>query len=301
MTSFKKPLIAIASAVALAASAILAVPANATVVAAVTVGVTDVATTAKVISTPATPTVPADNKVDLADTVKFVVTVANNTVVTATATDAKLVAALHTTDVPVAASAGSSTISGNSGSGTTVTFYAFTTKSTTGSVVVSTGGSSTTYYLKGVAGSAYNLSVVAPKVSTLSATSPVNATATDVFGNAVTDASISNIVIRGTLGSFSYVEADKVYRATFTAPAVAGDAIIESKISATAVVGLPAPVNSVVYTISVGDLAAQVEALTNRVSQLEAKLAKSVTKKKYNKLVRKWNRANPTNKVKLFK
>jgi hypothetical protein len=301
MTSLKKPLIAIASAVALTASAVLAVPANATVTAAVTVGVTDVSTTAKVISTPATPTVPADNKVDLADTAKFVVTVANNTVVTATATDAKLVSALHTADVPVTASAGSATISGNSGSGTTVTFYAFTTKATTGSVVVSTGGSSTTYYIKGVAGSAYNLSVVAPRVSTLSATSPVTATATDVFGNAVTDASISNVVIRGTLGSFSYVDADKVYKATFTAPATAGDAIIESKITVTAVTGLPKPVDSVVYTISVGDLAEQVASLSAQVATLQAIVDRKVSKKRYNKLARKWNAAFPSQKVKLKK
>lgn len=299
MNSFKKMSIATISAVALVASAILAVPANATVSAAVTVGETNVATTAKVITTPATPTVPADNKVDLADTVKFVVTVANNTVVSATATDAKLVAALNTTDVPVAASAGSGTISGNSGSGTTVTFYAFTTKTTTGSVVVSTGGSSTTYYVKGVAGSAYNLAVVAPRVSTLSATSPVTATVTDVFGNAVTDASISNVVIRGTLGNFSYVEADKVYKATFTAPATAGNAIVESKITVTAVTGLAKPVDSVVYTISVGDLAEQVTALTAKLSATEKALAKA--KKKHNKLARAWNKANPTKKVKLIK
>jgi len=301
MTSIKKPLIAIASAVALVASAILAVPANATVTAAVTVGVTDVATTAKVITTPATPTVPADNKVELADTVKFVVTVANNTVVTATATDAKLVSALHTTDAPVTASAGSATTSGNSGSGTTVTFYAFTTKTTTGSVVVSTGGSSTTYYVKGVAGSAYNLSVVAPRVSTLSATSPITATATDVFGNAVTDASISNVVIRGTLGSFSYVDADKVYKATFTAPATAGNAIIESKITVTAVTGLPKPVDSVVYKISVGDLAEQVASLSAQVAALTTQLASTVTKKRFNKLARKWNAAFPSQKVALKK
>jgi hypothetical protein len=291
MTSLKKPFIAIASAVVLAAT-MIAAPANASITAAVTVGETDVATTSKVITTPATPTVPADNKVELADTVKFVVTVANNTVVSAVATNAKLVSALHTTDAPVTSASGSATISGNSGSGTTVTFYAFTTKSTTGSVVVSTGGSSTTYYLEGVAGSAYNLSVVAPRVSTLSATSPVTATVTDVFGNAVTDASISNVVIRGAVGSFSYVDADKVYKATFTAPATSGDAIIESKITVTAVTGLPKPVDSVVYTITVGDLAEQVAVLTSKLTKAE---------KKFNKLAKRWNKANPTKKVKLIK
>jgi hypothetical protein len=299
MTSIKKPLIAIASAVALVATALVSVPANASVVAAVTVGETNVATTAKVITTPATPTVPSDNKVDLADTVKFVVTVAGNTVVNASATGAKLVAELHTTDAPVTASSGAATISGNSGSGTTVTFYAFTTKTETASVVVSTSGSSVTYYLKGVAGPAYNLSVVAPKVANLSGTAPVTATVTDVFGNEVTNASISNVVIRGTLGSFTYDSTDKVYKATFTAPATAGDAIVESKITATAVTGLAKPVDSVVYSVSVGNLSDQVLSLTAKLATAEKALAKA--KKKHNRLVKKWNRANPNNKVKRIK
>jgi len=305
MTSLKKPLIAIASAVALVGSAILAAPANATISAAVTVGATDVATTAKVLSTPATPTVPSDNKVDLADTVKFVVTVATGTVVRASAADAKLVTALDSADAPVNSAAGATSIEVNSGSGTTATFYAFTTKTTTGSVVVTVGGSSTTYYLKGVAGPAYNLNVVAPKVANLSATATVSATVTDVFGNAITDATISNTVIRGTLGAFSYDSTDKVYEATLTAPATASDVIVESKITATAVAGLPKPVDSVLYTISVGDLAAQVDALTVKLVEAEAKLAAAEQKavdnrKKYNVLAKKWNAKFPRAKVKLI-
>lgn len=306
MTSIKKPLIAIASAVVLAATSFVA-PANATVSAAVTVGTTDVATTAKVVSTPATPTVPSDNKVDLADTVKFVVTVAANTVVTATATDAKIVSALDSTDAPVVASAGSSTFSGNSGaSGTTVTFYAFTTKTTTGSVVIATGGSSVTYYLKGIAGPGYNLAIVAPKVANLSATPTISATVTDVFGNAVTNATISSAVIRGTVGSFSYVETDKVYKATLTAPATAGDVIVESKITTTAVSGLAKPVDSVVYTVSVGDLADQVATLSAKVAELEAKLAASskaalVNKTMYNKLANLWNKKFPKSKARTLR
>ncbi len=299
MTSLKKPLIAIASAVALIGSAILAVPANATITAAVTVGSTDVATTSKVLATPATPTVPSDNKVDLADTVKFVVTVATGTVVRVAATDAKLVTALDAADAAVTSAAGATSIDVNSGSGTTATFYAFTTKTTTGSVVVTVGGSSTTYYLKGIAGPAYNLNVVAPKVANLSATATVSATVTDVFGNAITDATVSNTVIRGALGAFSYDSTDKVYKATFTAPATAGDAIVESKITASAVAGLPKPVDSALYTISVGDLAAQVEALTAKLDAAEKQAADN--KKKYNSLAKKWNKKFPRAKVKLVK
>ena len=299
MTSFKKPLIAIASAVALVTSALVAAPANATVSAVVTVGVTDVATTSKVITTPATPTVPSDNKVDPADTVKFVVTVAANTVVTATATDAKLVSALDAADAAVTAAAGSATFSGNSGSGTTVTFYAFTTKATTGSVVVSTGGSSATYYLKGTAGPAYNLTAVVPTVANLSGTAEVTALVSDIFGNAITNATISSTVIRATLGAFSYDATDKRYEATLTAPATAGTTVIANTITAFAVAGLAKPATEVVSSISVADLAGQVAALT---AQLAAATKLAATNKvKHNKLVKRFNKITTGKKAKLIK
>jgi hypothetical protein len=308
MTSFKKPLIAIASAVALVTTALIATPANATVSAAVTVGVTDVATTSKVITTPATPTVPSDNKVDLADTVKFVVTVAANTVVTATATDAKLVSTLDAADAPVTASAGSATFSGNAGSGTTVTFYAFTTKTTTGSVVVSTGGSSATYYLKGTAGPAYNLTAVVPTVANLSGTAEVTALVSDIFGNAITNATISSTVIRATLGAFSYDATDKRYEATLTAPATAGTAIVALNIAApTEVSAIAKSATEVVGNVTVADLAGQVTALNAKVAELEAKLAAATkladtNKAKFNNLAKKYNtKVSKKYQVKLIK
>lgn len=307
MTSIKKPLIAIASAVALVATAFVASPASAAVSAAVTVGVTDVATTSQVVSTPATPTVPSDNKVDLADTVKFIVTVAANTVVTATATDAKIVTTLDATDAPVSASAGITSFSGNSGSGTTVTLYAYTTKTTTASVVISTGGSSATYYLKGVAGPAYKLTAVVPTVANLGGTAEVTALVTDVFGNAVTGATVSSTVIRGTLGTVSYDAADKRYEATFTAPATAGTAIVALSIPApTAVTAISAPVSDLVANIVVADLAGQVATLSAQVAELEAKLVvatklAATNKTKYNTLAKKWNVKFPKAKAKLIK
>lgn len=308
MTSIKKPLIAIASAVALVATAFVASPASAAVSAAVTVGVTDVATTSQVVSTPATPTVPSDNKVDLADTVKFIVTVAANTVVTATATDAKIVTALDAADAPVSASAGVTSFSGNSGSGTTVTLYAYTTKTTTASVVISTGGSSATYYLKGVAGPAYKLTAVVPTVANLGGTAEVTALVTDVFGNAVTGATVSSTVIRGTLGTVSYDATDKRYEATFTAPATAGTAIVALSIPApTAVTAISAPVSDLVANIVVADLAGQVATLSAQVAELEAKLAvatklAATNKAKFNNLAKKYNKkVSKKYQVKLIK
>jgi hypothetical protein len=282
MNSFKKVSLAAISAVALVASAMIAVPANASIVAAVTVGSTDVATTSKVSTTPATPTVPSDNKVDLADTVKFVVTVPTGTVVRASATDAKLVTALDAVGAEVPASAGAASVEINTGSGTTATFYAFTTKTTAGSVVVTAGGSSSTYYLKGLAGPAYNLSVSVPTVAGLGSDVDFTATATDVFGNTVENATITTTLLRGTVKTaLTWNSTDKLYKGVITTPATAGAVAGLANISATDVTGLAKAVKEVSFSIATADLAAQVAIL----SAANAKLIAD-----YNALATKWNK-----------
>jgi hypothetical protein len=280
MTSLKKPLIAMAAALALVTTA-LVTPASASLSAAVTVGSTDVATTSKVATTPATPTVPSDNKVDLADTVKFVVTVATGTVVRATATDAKLVTALDAVGAEVPASAGAASVEINTGSGTTATFYAFTTKTTAGSVVVTAGGSSSTYYLKGIAGPAYNLSASVPTVAGLGSDVDFTATATDVFGNAVENATITTTLLRGTVKTaLTWNSTDKLYKGVITTPATAGTVAGIATISATDVTGLAKAVKEVYFSIATADLAAQVAILSAANAKLTAD---------YNKLATRWN------------
>jgi hypothetical protein len=299
MTSLKKPLIAMAAALALVTTA-LVTPASASLSAAVTVGSTDVATTSKVATTPATPTVPSDNKVDLADTVKFVVTVATGTVVRATATDAKLVTALDAVGAPVPASAGAASVEINTGSGTTATFYAFTTKTTAGSVVVTAGGSSSTYHLKGVAGPAYNLSVSVPTVAGLGSDVDFTATATDVFGNVVENATITTTLLRGTVKTaLTWNSTDKLYKGVITTPATAGAVAGLSNISATDVTGLAKAVKEVSFSIAAADLATQVATLSALLATAQADAAKA--NKKFNKLAKRWNKANPRKKVKLIK
>jgi hypothetical protein len=299
MTSLKKPLIAMAAALALVTTA-LVTPASASLSAAVTVGSTDVATTSKVATTPATPTVPSDNKVDLADTVKFVITVATGTVVRATATDAKLVTALDAVGAPVPASAGAASVEINTGSGTTATFYAFTTKTTAGSVVVTAGGSSSTYHLKGVAGPAYNLSVSVPTVAGLGSDVDFTATATDVFGNVVENATITTTLLRGTVKTaLTWNSTDKLYKGVITTPATAGAVAGLSNISATDVTGLAKAVKEVSFSIAAADLATQVATLSALLATAQADAAKA--NKKFNKLAKRWNKANPRKKVKLIK
>jgi hypothetical protein len=301
MNSFKKVSLAAISAFALAASAIIAGPANASVVAAVTVGSTDVATTSKVSTTPATPTVPSDNKVDLADTVKFVVTVPTGTIVRATAADAKLVTALDAVGAEVPASAGAASVEINTGSGTTATFYAFTTKTTAGSVVVTAGGSSSTYYLKGLAGPAYNLSASVPTVAGLGSDVDFTATATDVFGNAVENATITTTLLRGTVKTaLTWNSTDKLYKGVITTPATAGTVAGLANISATHVTGLPKAVKEVSFSIAAADLATQVTILSADVAAKTAEIAS--LKSKFNALAKKYNKkVSKKYQVKLIK
>jgi hypothetical protein len=289
MTSLKKPLIAIASAVALVTSALVAGPANAAISAALTVNTVSV-TAAATAADPVLLPVPADNSVDAADALKVVVTVAANTTVSATATGVKLVSALATVSAPVAVSAGSGTFSANSGSGTTVTFYAFTTSTTAGSFVVTVGGDSTTYVVKGTAGPAYNLTASVPAFAGLGVDVDFTANVTDVFGNAVTNASISTDVsrLRGTVKTaLTYDATDKRYEGVITTLATPVKIETIVSISATDVTGLAKAVKEVTLYTTTADLATQVAALSAAVAAKDAEI-KSL-KAKYNSLAKRYN------------
>jgi len=305
MTSIKKPLIAIASAVALIGSVILAGPANAATT-ALTVAGSAPATAGTSSATAVALPVPSDNSVDSADTLRIALsnlTAGSNVVISAT--NARVVTSVTSGSATVKADAGTASATIPTGTGTTADIYVYTTTTETGSVAVTANNTTTTYYVKGTAGAAYNLSVTAPSVANLGASVEILAIVTDVFGNAVTNASISNTVIRGTLGAFSYDATDKRYEATLVAPATAGTTVISNAITASAVVGLAKPVTEVISNVIVADLAGQVAALDAKVAELEAKLAASEAKavdnrKKYNNLAKKWNKKFPKSKVKLI-
>jgi hypothetical protein len=307
MTSIKKPLIAIASAVALVGTMLVASPANAATTTLTLAG--DSTATAGTASTTAVVLpVPSDNDVSSADALRIAITgLTAGITVSASATNAKLVTKVTSGSDIVKADAGASSVSVSTGTGTTADIYVYTTTTEVGTISVAVGGNTSVYYVKGTAGSAYNLFVKSPATSHLSGTVEVTATATDVFGNTVTDATISNTAIgAGSIGSFgSYNTTDKVYKATFTAGAVSGSSVVESKITATAVVGLPKPITSVVYTIVVADLVDQTALLNAKVAELEAKLkaankAKVDNRKKYNNLAKQWNKKFPKAKKKLI-
>jgi hypothetical protein len=301
MTSIKKPLIAIASAVALVGTMLVASPANAATT-TLTLAGASTATAGTASTTAVVLPVPSDNDVSSADALRIAITgLTAGITVSASATNAKLVTKVTSGSDIVKADAGASSVSVSTGTGTTADIYVYTTTTEVGTVSVVIGGNTSVYYVKGTAGSAYNLAVVVPAVANLGATVEVTATVTDVFGNAVTNATIVSTVIRGSIGSFSYDSTDKRYEATLTAPATAGTTVVANTITASPVTGLAKPVTEVVSNISVADFSSQVATLTAQVAALQAIVDRKVKKKRFNTLARKWNRAFPSQKVALKK
>jgi hypothetical protein len=305
MTSIKKPFIAIASAVALVATALIASPASAAsfAVSGGDYSSKNGSTVALATSIP----VPADNKVDAADVLTIALTsVATGSDVVVEATNAKVVTALHTTAAPVTASA-SSVTKVSTGTGTAVTLYVFTTATSVGTVRVTADGTTNTYYVKGTAGPAYNVAVTTSAVAGLNADVKLAVTATDVFGNTVENAVATATVLRGVVKTQpTWSSTTKVYEGVVTTPATAGDVNGIVKISATAVDGLPKPVDEVSFKIGVADLADALALANAKIAELEAKLAAAekqatTNKVKHNNLAKKWNKKFPKSKVKLLK
>jgi hypothetical protein len=142
--------------------------------------------------------VPADNTIDNTDVVRLVATVTAGTSVTATATNATIVSALHSTPAPVGASSGSSSLTVATGTGTTATFYVYTKTTAIGTVVITNGPVTVTYYVQGTAGAVNNLSVSAPASGAAGTKQDILVTATDVFGNKISGASIAATVFAAT-------------------------------------------------------------------------------------------------------
>jgi hypothetical protein len=271
MNSFKKIALAVVAAMTLGMVAVA--PANATVM---TVAVTldgTANTTNGVIATPATLPVPADNTIDAADALRFVATVAAGTSVTATATNATIVSALHTSAAPVGASSGSSSLTIATGTGTTATFFVYTKTTAIGTVVINNGGTTLTYYVQGTAGKINNLTVSAPSAGAAGTKQDIVVTATDAFGNKVSGKSITATVFAATavldtatvttgatLTDFGTATFKATLPTTGTrslitfAPTTAGDAV------AGAVVGLTAPTLAPFAEIAVRDLVSELAA-----------------------------------------
>jgi adhesin/invasin len=187
MTSTKK--LSIGAAIALVAGLITGLPANA---ATQTLAVNSVTqntgtTAATAIALP----VPADNTVSVSNALSISVSgIANNTTVSATATNALLLSTLSAATV----ASGSATVAVNSGTGTSAEFFVFTKTAATGSVVVTVGNTTTTYYVVGTPGAVAKVVASAPATGLAGSTQSVVVSAFDKYDNAKGSGSV-NLVI----------------------------------------------------------------------------------------------------------
>ena len=312
MASFKKALIATATAVALTTSALVAGPAFAVgATYALTVAGSAPATAGTTEATAVALPVPADNSVDTVDTLDFALTgiTAGETVAVA-ATDATLIAA--GTTGAITASTGAAALTIATGTGTTAGFKVYTKTTKVGKVVVTVGTATpVTYYVKGTAGALHTVALSAPTAA-LGTTAKVTATGTDVFGNAVSGATIALQVINGK-GTNTYsltTVADGTAVKDLTGLSVDTYDLVATATVATQVTGFAAPVGFVRGTLKVVDLAglvatkdAELAVATATIADLKAQLValQAAEIAKYNKLAARWNKANPKAKVALRK
>jgi hypothetical protein len=229
----------------------------------------------------------------------------------------KVLAAIVDADgtTPLKNGAGSTEMSMTDSTATTdPVFYAYTTSTTAGSVAITANGNTTVYYVVGTAGAAYNIvKPVFPSVITAgtgtSTTERVSFQVTDVFGNTLTSVvdgtnadQVDVAALGATAGAVTYSTVRKQFEATVyasTSTTIAlSIAINATDLSAN---GWPEPVKSAFSTVSAGDLAAQVKSLTATVASLQTALAATVTKAKYNNLVKRFNKITKGKKAKLVK
>jgi hypothetical protein len=318
-----KKLIAVASAAALALTALVAVPANAATISSVTV--THSGSTAGEALTSHTD---ADSAVKAATwasarnvvfgtdaasysatrtAVRFAVLTTDSSSVVVTATGGvKLATAVSVAGVALKVDAGSTTLTGatTAGSSTTLTytFYAWTTNTTAGKVVIETPNSKNTYFVKGTEGPAYNIASATFPTSlyTGQTDAKVTYTLSDAYGNIIADGTkLTPTGFGTTFNAATYSTTTKLYSSTLGS--ITGDNVaLQLSLKAFddtdyTTVGFAKPVSSAFKLVSAASLSAQVTALTAQVATLQASVAAltadyNSVAKKYNKLVKKSKR-----------
>ena len=253
MSVSRKSLISSLLAGGLLLSLIGATPANAAPTIALSInGV--VISTAAVSTTPASVTVPSDNSVDAVDAVRFFLTnVDAGTTVTVAATNSFIVSSLSTTLNPVRSNAGVTSANYNVGTGTTSEFFAYTRSTGLGTITISNGGSTYTYYLRGTAGPAYTIAYTPNAKPFTSTLVKQSVKVTDVFGNPVVGVSPTITPINLTSTTATSSGADGVSEFTLTYPSTAGQAALSVSIPAVDVAGFDPAVKAISTFIDVTD------------------------------------------------
>ena len=273
MSVSRKSLISSLLAGGLLVSLIGATPANANPIVALSInGV--VISTANVSSTPASVTVPSDNSVDAVDAVRFSLSnVGTGTTVTVAATNSFIVPALSTTLNPVRSNSGVTSANYNVGTGTTSEFFAYTRSTGLGTITITNGGSTFTFYIRGTAGPAYTIAYTPNAKPFTSTLVKQSVKITDVFNNAVTGVTPVLSLINLTSTTPTSSNADGVSEFTLTYPSAAGKSALSVSIPAVDVLGFDPAVKAISTFIDVTDASGEIAAAIAAVATEKAALA----------------------------
>ena len=312
-----KKLIAIASAAALALSALVAAPASG---AAVVVAFNGAAAAGTTAADPIVINVPSQNVLrheagtaaTTSGTVVRVDVTASTTSevvrVTATGGIKLLTTAQFTVTANRKATFGAQTLEVTSSAADGVLgFYAYTTSTAVGTITIVSGGSSIVRHIKGSNADKsyiYNLNFTAPATADVSDVITLTGNVTDVFGNKIEGLVAADTVNSGTItvtrfgsavalatGDDAWTEDadnDGTYTFGVTTSATAGSGVIGLKSDILALTGFAKPKDTAFFSFSTSSAAEQVTALTAQVAALKSDY--NALAKKYNKLVKKSKR-----------
>jgi hypothetical protein len=297
-----KKLIAVASAAALALSALIAMPAYAAPFSVAVDGSVDDTATAIDGDTALEINVPSANVLryntdssSTASAIRFTVTTtAGSKAVSASTTGAvKLLTGVQIAAAATTTATGTSTATITSDANAEAVFYVYNTSTDAGTVTFAEGSTnSKTFYVAGVTHdyNAYKLKATLPTSAALGETVEVSATIVDMFGNAVEDSADEPVleVLGGDAAVDTAIDWDadtETYVGDFTnrddAGTVAISVTLPAGTTAAKVTAFGSLVTSAFGVIQAADLAAQVTALTAQVAALTAD---------YNALAAKWNK-----------
>jgi hypothetical protein len=310
-----KKIIAVASAAALALSALVGVaPANAAMVIGEatqpvaansllitgTVGRTGTGT----LADPFKVNVPQSGLASSATTVKFAISTTAARAVTVSATSGiRLLAAVSATTKVVLTGADSLTVTANASGA--AEFFAYPTSTTRGVITITNDGDITQVYMTGNVGSAYDIGTVTLPSLEVSKEGVIVAAVTDAFGNVVdTDDEQSLTVTRVGTGAtvaavdVAYSATSKRWEGKVTAGATAGQLAVGLTISGLtatadqkAAFGDP---NNTYFGIITVSAAADVTTLKAEIATLKATVATLTAD--YNTLAKRWNKGKKKSK-----
>jgi hypothetical protein len=326
-----KKLIAVASAAALALTALVGIaPANASSSTALTGGSAAgfIATVGETADVPATLNVPAGNTLIAATSAtvgRVDVGAADEAKVSVTATGAvRLIRTVTGLNAPSlnwdVTKLGTTSLSYEADGTSDDDFHAYTTSTSVGTFSVSITTATTTftktYYLKGLTGAANRHTVnnvVVPAALADTKTATVSFTVADIFGNAIEDMTDAELKVTADASKATFAipasgtnadgwdSSSKTYKVTMTS---ASDLpmIVNVNLGATASpLGFAKIADKSAVVVNSAGASSQITTLTAQIATLTATVAKRVSKKKYNTLARKWNAAFPSQKVALKK